>query len=105
MKTNHAFAHAVIITFGALIGNHAEPRYEVVNLGSLGGSGYAETFSGVSGKLLSNRGGVAAGMETAKIDPVCSGGECRAWHGFLWEDGTLFDLGLLGTGDRSDFSQ
>jgi probable HAF family extracellular repeat protein len=78
----------------------------VVNLGSLGGPNYYETFSGITGKLLNNSGVIAAGMETAENDPACAnGGGCAASHGFLWYNGTLSDLGLLVAGDQANFSQ
>jgi probable HAF family extracellular repeat protein len=108
MKTIHTFIRVVIVitTFGTITASHAAPRYQIIDLGSLGGSHYYETFSGITGKLLNEHGVVSAGMETAKTDPLClNGGACLALHGFLWNDGTLSDLGLLVSGDQSDFSQ
>jgi probable HAF family extracellular repeat protein len=45
-------------------------------------------------------------METTVSDPAClNGGGCLASHGFLWNRGTLSDLGLLVSGDLANFSQ
>jgi probable HAF family extracellular repeat protein len=106
MKSSTWIKSVIVAAFGMLTVSGAEPRYRVVNLGSLGGPGAYVYFSGVHGKLLNERGAVAAGMDTATVDPLCSnGGQCLASHGFLWENGTLSDLGLLVAGDQSEFSQ
>lgn len=83
----------------------AAPRYEVINLGSLGGPRYRDTFAGIIGKLLNNYGLASAGMETAQKDPLCLNDGCLASHAFLWNNGALSDLGLLASGDNANFSQ
>src|SRR5262245_44920788 len=102
---NRTFSALLLFAF-ALTTSKAAPRYKVIDLGSLGGSHYYETFSGITGKLLNNGGVVASGMDTAEVDPACANGQgCVASHGFLWNNGTLFDLGLLAFGDQANFSQ
>jgi probable HAF family extracellular repeat protein len=96
------------IFFVVLLGpipNHAAPKYKVIDLGSLGGPRFYESFSGVIGKLINNNGLAAAGMETSETDPSCANDGCQASHGFLWNNGTLSDLGLLAPGQQANFSQ
>ncbi len=97
------------IFFALLIGsvsNHAAPKYKVIDLGSLGGPRFYESFSGVIGKLINNNGLVAAGLDTSEPDPLCVDGQpCLASHGFLWNNGMLSDLGLLAPGQQANFSQ
>ncbi len=111
MKTQYTILKLALASFigqSAWLSNvmAAPPRYQVINLGSLGGEQFYETFSGIDGKLLNNKGSVAAGMDTAQIDPQClNAGDCTASHGFFWSDGVLSDLELLAAGDKGNFSQ
>src|SRR5437773_8705157 len=47
------------------------PRYQLINLGSLGGTNYYETMSGLTGRYLNNSGTVMGGMDTSVTDPSC----------------------------------
>lgn len=92
----------LVLQGAALAFVEAAPRYQVINLGSLGAGGYAETFSGITGQLLNNAGMVAAGMETTVPDPFFGG---FTSHAFLWANGVLRDLGTLAFNATGNFSQ
>ena len=50
----------------------AAPRYLLINLGSLGGTNYYETFSGLIGRYMNNSGTVVGGMEASVANPFCA---------------------------------
>jgi probable HAF family extracellular repeat protein len=80
-------------------------RYQLIDLGSLGGAQYYETFSGITGRLVNGSGTVASGMDTAVPDPFCFNNSCLTSHGFQWINGSLHDLGTLAFNETGNFSQ
>src|SRR5262249_37458937 len=55
VKTNHpSFLAVIILSFLGLTSSFAAPRYRVIDLGSLGGPHYFQTFSGIN-TLTENR--------------------------------------------------
>ena len=68
--------------------NDNRPRYKVVDVGTLGGS-FSQAFG------VNNRGDVV-GFSTTAGDV--------SLHAFLWRDGLMTDLGILGTPDTLPYS-
>jgi probable HAF family extracellular repeat protein len=81
----------------------AAPRYQLINLGSLGGTNYYETMSGLNGRYLNNSGTVVGGMDTSVTNPSCA--NCLTAHAFEWTNGFLADLGTLEFSPQGKFSQ
>jgi probable HAF family extracellular repeat protein len=84
--------------------NQQQPRYKLIDLGTLGGtSSYFEPFSCCS-PLLNQRGAAAASAETSMPDPFpnyCFFPECLATHTIAWQIGVVTDLGPLPGGENS----
>jgi len=83
----------------------AAPRYQLINLGSLGGTNYYETYSGLNGQYLNNSGTVVGGMDTSVPDPACFNSSCLTSHAFEWTNDSLADLGTLEFNPKGNFSQ
>src|SRR6187401_2743932 len=84
----------------------AAARYQLINLGSLGGTNYYESFSGLNGKYLNNSGTVVGGMDTSVPDPFCfNNPSCLTSHAFEWTSDSLADLGTLAFNEKGNFSQ
>jgi probable HAF family extracellular repeat protein len=83
----------------------ASPRYQVIDLGSLGGPRSYAFFSGVVCRLLNNNGTATGGMDTSTPDPFCFNSDCLTSHAFEWTNGFLADLGTLEHNDAGNFSQ
>jgi probable HAF family extracellular repeat protein len=81
-----------------------QPRYSLVDLGTLGGaSSYFEPFSCCSA-LVNGQGMAAASSETSMPDPfpnICFFPECLATHTITWQNGVVTDLGPLPGGENS----
>jgi len=58
----------------------AAPRYLLINLGSLEGTNYYETYSGLNGQYLNNSETVVGGMDTSVPDPACFNSSCLTSH-------------------------
>src|SRR5207244_2255523 len=58
----------------------AAPRYQLLHLGSLGGTNYYESQSGLNGRYLNNSGTVVGGMDTTVPDPACYNPSCLTSH-------------------------
>jgi probable HAF family extracellular repeat protein len=77
----------------------ADLRYQgqIINLGTFGGTNSLAND-------VNSRGQVVGGAENTDPDPWNFGGivglpSPTAWHGFIWQDGVLRDLGTLGGPD------
>ena len=103
-----AVLHASLIALAFLCAasvHAAAPRYQVMDLGSLGGPNYYGWFSGVACRLINNNGKAVGGMDTSMPDPFCFNGDCLTSHAFEWTNSTLTDLGTLEHNDAGNFSQ
>src|SRR5262245_3406309 len=84
-KTRHCKSAAVGLMVLSLLCTAslraAAPRYQVIDLGSLGGPNYYAWWTGVACRLINNNGTVVGGMETSTPDPFCfNGGACLTSH-------------------------
>ncbi len=81
--------------------SHHEPRYEVTDLGTFGGSN-SYYFLPI-GTSLSGDGRVAGAADTiaSDTDVPCFGNACLAVHAFEWNRSHLNDLGVLPGGANS----
>jgi probable HAF family extracellular repeat protein len=98
-------ALVALALLGSASTSAAAPRYQLINLGSLGGTNYYESFSGLPGRLLNNSGTVVGDMDTAVPDPACFETSCLTAHAFEWTNGSLADLGTLAFNEKGNFSQ
>jgi probable HAF family extracellular repeat protein len=87
------------------ISRAAEPRYRLIDLGSLGGHLFYPHFSGVNGRLLNNDRTVVGGMSTTDADPFGWNSDPFTSHAFEWQNGSLTDLGATAFNDKANFSQ
>jgi probable HAF family extracellular repeat protein len=72
-----------------------QPRYRLVDIGTLGGPHSHGEINGAD-VLLNNSGIVASWADTALPDPNSPGcGDCFLGHAFRWKDGVISDLGAL----------
>jgi probable HAF family extracellular repeat protein len=95
----------------ALMGQSAElkaqqqPRYRVVDLGTLGGPISYGSANGDGGRLLNDLGVVSSYADTTSPDPFapdfCFDADCLLAHAFRWHDGIMTDLGALAPGFNS----
>jgi len=74
-------------------------RYELVDIGTLGGPVSYFSASGFGAAILNNRGTVAGYGDTSAPDPNapnnCFDLDCLLAHAFRWRDGVVTDLGAL----------
>ena len=79
--------------------NRHQPRYKLIDLGTLGGPISYGSVSGDGFRLLNNDGVVTSFADTSKPDPnapnFCFDSDCLLAHGFRWKDGIITDLGAL----------
>lgn len=109
MKNRNRSIFAFALLLGAqvaisTISRAAEPRYQLIDLGSLGEGKFYGGFSGVNGRLLNNGGTVVGGMATPDPDPF-GWNDGTTSHSFEWKNGSLTDLGTNAFGDKANFSQ
>ena len=106
MKNRNRTIFALALVALTLTAAHAAPApYQLISLGSLGGTNYYEYMSGVNGRLMNNSGIVVGGMDTSVPDPFCFNGSCLTSHAFEWTSGALVDLGTLEFNTNGNFSQ
>lgn len=100
------FTRSVLFTLmvTSIVSLGAEPRYYLIDLGSLGGGQYADYFSGIENEMLSKDGTVVGGMGTSDADPF-GWTDGLTSHAFEWKNGTLTDLTPVPFGDKGNFSQ
>jgi probable HAF family extracellular repeat protein len=74
-------------------------RYQLVDLGTLGGPHSYGSVNGDGFSLLNNSGVVTSHADTALPDPnaafFCFEPDCFYAHAFRWKDGTMTDIGAL----------
>src|SRR5262245_18874836 len=87
------------------ISRAAEPRYRLIDLGSLGGRQFYSDASGIHGRLLNGGGTCVGGMSTTDPDPFCWNLDPFTSHAFEWQNGSLTDLGATAFNDKANFSQ
>jgi probable HAF family extracellular repeat protein len=106
MKNRHHPSFAVLLTLAAIstISRAAEPRYHLIDLGSLGGRQFWFDFSGIKARLLNNDGTVVGGSSTPDPDPF-QWNDGFTSHAFEWKNGALADLAPTAFGDKANFSQ
>jgi probable HAF family extracellular repeat protein len=79
---------------------HKRPRYELIDLGTLGGPISYGSPNGLSSRLLNNAGVVASSADTTAEHPdapnFCFGlPDCLVVHAFRWRHGVMTDLGAV----------
>jgi probable HAF family extracellular repeat protein len=112
--------HAVILVVAALmisglaaqeqsatLGHKKSHRYRFIELETFGGpTAYYYGSDRISQvQVLNNRGMATGYASTSMPDPYpdfCWDGDCFLAHGFLWENGSMTDLGALVDGVNSD---
>ncbi len=73
-----------------------QPRYRLVDIGTLGGPYSYGPINGNGIPLLNNSGVVGSFADTASPDPTCFlFPDCFLAHAFRWKDGVITDLGAL----------
>jgi probable HAF family extracellular repeat protein len=75
-----------------------QPRYKLVDLGTLGGPHSYGEINGDGIPLLNNSGIVGSFADTASPDPNapnCAVPDCFLAHAFRWKDGVMTDIGAL----------
>ena len=81
-------------------------KYNLVDIGTLGGPNFFFNFSGYPNRLLGNSGTVTGGVDTSIVDPLCfNNPDCFTEHAFKWQEGVLSDLGALPGGSGNNNSQ
>ncbi|MCI0539255.1 MAG: hypothetical protein L0Z50_28955 [Verrucomicrobiales bacterium] len=106
-RNRSIFALALLLVTLAVISTTspaAEPRYHLIDLGSLGGRQFYPHFSGIEGRLLNNEGTVIGGSATPDPDPF-GWNDVTTSHTFEWSKGSLTDLAPTAFGDKANFSQ
>jgi probable HAF family extracellular repeat protein len=75
-----------------------QPRFRLVDIGTLGGPHSYGEINGLGIPLLNNSGTVGSFADTAIPDPNapnCAVADCSLAHAFRWKDGVISDLGAL----------
>ena len=103
-RTSLAFLSLLALLAIPTISRAAEPRYRLLDLGSLGGHQFSFDFSGIKARLLNNDGTVVGGSSTPDPDPF-NWSDGFTSHAFEWKNGSLTDLGPTAFGDKANFSQ
>jgi hypothetical protein len=78
--------------------NKQQPRYKLIDLGTLGGDAAYKSQSAPGYQILNNAGVVSLTADTTIPDPYspnCANPDCVVIHAARWEDGVLTDLGAL----------
>lgn len=85
--------------------NSHNPRYRLIDMGTLGGPISYGSVNGVGFRLLNDSGTVASYADLAVPDPnasfFCYDADCYQAHASLWEHGMITDLGALPENNNS----
>ena len=85
--------------------NHQHHRYQLFDLGTLGGPHSYGSVNGEGFRLLNNSGVVASYADTSLPDPnqqyFCYDPDCYQGHAFQWVAGVMTDLGALPVNNNS----
>jgi len=94
-----AIVSVVGLTVPARVMAQQHTRYQLVDLGTLGGPHSYGSVNGDGFSLLNNSGVVAASADLAASDPnaafFCFELDCFFAHAFRWKDGVMTDIGAL----------
>src|ERR1700688_652906 len=81
-------------------------KYNLIDIGTLGGPNFFFNWSGYPNHLLGSDGTVTGGADSSIVDPYCvDNPDCFLIHGVKWQDGALKDLGALPGGNGNNDSQ
>ena len=81
-------------------------KYNLVDIGTLGGPNFFFNSFGYPNHLLGNHGTVTGGVDTSIVDPLCwDNPDCFLLHAIKSQDGALKDLGALPGGTGNNDSQ
>ena len=81
-------------------------KYNLVDVGTLGGPNFFFNSFGYPNHLLGNNGTVTGGVDTSVVDPNCwDNPDCFLLHAIIWQDGAIKDLGALPGGTGNNDSQ
>jgi probable HAF family extracellular repeat protein len=82
-----------------LVKRPRQPRYRLVDLGTLGGPISYGSANGDGGRLLNDAGVVSSYADTTLPDPnapdFCFDADCLVAHAYRWRNGVMSDLGAL----------
>ena len=86
--------------------NKQEPRYKLIDLGTLGGPSAYRSVNAPGYQIINDAGVVSFAGDTAMLDPnapsLCYFRDCFISHAERWKDGEVTDLGALpGNGNSS----
>jgi probable HAF family extracellular repeat protein len=77
-------------------------KYNLIDIGTLGGPNIFFNWSGYPNGLLGNNGMVTGGADTTTVDPYCfDNPDCFLLHAIKWQEGVMSDLGALPGGSDS----
>jgi len=81
-------------------------KYNLIDIGTLGGPNFWFNWSGYPNGLLGSKGTVTGGVDTSIVDPLClNNPDCFVEHAFKWQEGVMTDLGALPGGNGNNDSQ
>jgi probable HAF family extracellular repeat protein len=99
-------ALAIPVSLAAQEHQNKHHKYNLVDIGTLGGPNVFFNFSGGPNTLLGSKGTVTGGADTTTVDPYCfDSPDCFVEHAFKWQEGVLTDLGALPGGTGNNNSQ
>lgn len=99
-------ALAIPVSLAAQEHHSKHHKYNLIDIGTLGGPNFFFNFSGYPNRLLGRDGTVTGGVNTSMVDPLCfNNPDCFTEHAFKWREGVMSDLGALPGGNDNNDSQ